>query len=200
LVVCRRGKERVEVQCHGGVAAVRSVVDALVAEGCRETAWQDWLRLSAADSMQAAAQFALADALTARTAAILLDQLNGALAAACRATIAAITAENWPLAAELVGQLLDRRDLGLHLTTPWRVVLAGPPNVGKSSLINALAGYERAIVSPVPGTTRDVVTLTTAIDGWPVELADTAGLRTTDDELESAGVQLAEATLAAPTS
>jgi len=196
LVVCRRGEERVEVHSHGGVAAVRAVVDALLAEGCRETAWHDWLRLSSADSMQAAAQIALADALTARTAAILLDQLNGALAAACHEAIAGITAENWPLAAELVGQLLHRRDLGLHLTTPWRVVLAGPPNVGKSSLINALAGYERAIVSPMPGTTRDVVTLATAIDGWPVELADTAGLRATDDELESAGVQLAEATLA----
>ena len=149
-----------------------------------------------ADATTCAAQIALADAVTARTAAILLDQLNGALAAACRAAIAAISASDWPRATELVGQLLDHRDLGLHLTTPWRVVLAGPPNVGKSSLINALAGYERAIVSPVPGTTRDVVTLTTAIDGWPVELADTAGLRATDDELESAGVRLAEAALA----
>ena len=79
----------------------------------------------------------------------------------------------------------------------WRVVIAGPPNVGKSSLINAMAGYERAIVSPLPGTTRDVVTLTTAIDGWPVQLADTAGLRASDDELESAGVKLAGAALAA---
>jgi tRNA modification GTPase len=74
-------------------------------------------------------------------------------------------------------------------------VIAGPPNVGKSSLINALGGYERAIVSPIPGTTRDVVTLTTAIDGWPIQLSDTAGLRETSDELESAGVQLAQAVL-----
>jgi tRNA modification GTPase len=84
----------------------------------------------------------------------------------------------------------------MHLTTPWRVVLVGAPNVGKSSLINALAGYDRAIVSPVPGTTRDVVTVTTAIDGWPVQLADTAGMRATVDELESAGVELAQAALA----
>jgi tRNA modification GTPase len=84
----------------------------------------------------------------------------------------------------------------MHLVAPWRVVFAGPPNVGKSSLINALAGYQRAIVSPTPGTTRDVVTLTTAIDGWPVELADTAGLRSTDDELEAAGVELAQSALA----
>ena len=211
LVVCRRGEERVEVHCHGGVAAVRAVVNGLVTTGCQEIAWQDWLRYESsrsrvspnlgfasagADATTCAAQIALADAVTARTAAILLDQLNGALAAACRAAIAAISASDWPQATELVGQLLDHRDLGMHLTTPWRVVLAGPPNVGKSSLINALAGYERAIVSPVPGTTRDIVTLTTAIDGWPVELADTAGLRATDDELESAGVRLAEEALA----
>jgi tRNA modification GTPase len=87
--------------------------------------------------------------------------------------------------------MLRWRELGLHLTRPWRVVLAGAPNVGKSSLINRLAGYERAIVSPHPGTTRDVVTMTTAIAGWPVELADTAGLRETADALESAGVALA---------
>ena len=71
----------------------------------------------------------------------------------------------------------------------------GAPNVGKSSLINALAGYERAIVSPTPGTTRDVVTVTTAIDGWPVQLSDTAGFRETQDELESAGIELATTTL-----
>jgi tRNA modification GTPase len=84
----------------------------------------------------------------------------------------------------------------LHLTVPWRVVLAGAPNVGKSSLVNAIAGYQRAIVSPIPGTTRDIVTVTTAIDGWPVLLADTAGLRRTHDELEPAGVELADTAIA----
>ena len=69
------------------------------------------------------------------------------------------------------------RSVGLRLVSGWRVVLAGRPNVGKSRLLNALAGYERAIVDPTPGTTRDVVTVRTALDGWPVELADTAGLR-----------------------
>jgi tRNA modification GTPase len=87
--------------------------------------------------------------------------------------------------------------LGLHLTQPWKVVIAGPPNVGKSSLINALLGYERAIVFDQPGTTRDVVTAHTALDGWPIQLADTAGLRASDDELESAGVERAIAQAAA---
>jgi tRNA modification GTPase len=92
--------------------------------------------------------------------------------------------------------LLACCDLGMHLTAPWRVVLTGRTNVGKSSLINSIAGFQRSIVSQQPGTTRDVVTTTTAIDGWPVELADTAGLRDAESELESAGVELATQTLA----
>ena len=73
-------------------------------------------------------------------------------------------------------QLLARAAIGLHLTEPWQVVIAGPPNVGKSSLINAILGYQRAIVFDQPGTTRDVVTALTALDGWPIEFSDTAGL------------------------
>jgi tRNA modification GTPase len=77
------------------------------------------------------------------------------------------------------------------------VVIAGPPNVGKSSLINALLGYQRAIVFDQPGTTRDVLTATTAIDGWPVELADTAGIREGDDAIETEGVARALAEIRA---
>ena len=87
-------------------------------------------------------------------------------------------------------------DFGLHLTRPWSVVLTGRPNVGKSSLINRLLGYERAIVFDQPGTTRDVVTGETALDGWPVLLADTAGLREGAEELEAAGMALARQRLA----
>ncbi len=67
-------------------------------------------------------------------------------------------------------------------------MLAGPPNVGKSSLINALLGFQRAIVFDQPGTTRDVLTTRTAIDGWPVVLADTAGLRLATDDVEGQGI------------
>ncbi len=67
----------------------------------------------------------------------------------------------------------------------------GAPNVGKSSLVNALAGYERSIVAPTPGTTRDVVTTNIAIDGWPIELADTAGLREATEALEGEGIDRA---------
>ncbi len=78
------------------------------------------------------------------------------------------------------------------LTEGVRVVLAGEPNVGKSSLMNRLLGDDRVIVSNTPGTTRDVVIAQTAIDGIPVTLVDTAGLRDTSDAIESAGVERAQ--------
>jgi tRNA modification GTPase len=89
--------------------------------------------------------------------------------------------------------LIQSASVGLKLVPGWRVALAGRPNVGKSRLLNALLGYDRAIVAPTPGTTRDVVATGTAFAGWPVELADTAGLRASDDPIESEGVARARA-------
>jgi tRNA modification GTPase len=205
LVVCRRSEDQIEVHCHGGGAAVEAIIDRLVAIGCQRISWQEWARQScgrvspkldiasaAADATTCAAEIALAEATTVSAAAILLDQIHGALSRAIRSALEAIAAADWRRAHEMLDGMLRWRELGLHLTRPWRVVIIGAPNVGKSSLINALAGFERAIVAPQPGTTRDVVTTTTAIAGWPVQLADTAGLRETSDELESAGVSLAE--------
>ena len=85
----------------------------------------------------------------------------------------------------------------MHLVEPWRLVIAGPPNAGKSSLINALVGYRRAIVHDRPGTTRNAVGACTAFDGWPVEFIDTAGLRATADPLENAGIDRAAEQIAA---
>jgi tRNA modification GTPase len=69
-----------------------------------------------------------------------------------------------------------------------KVVIAGQPNAGKSSLLNALAGAELAIVTPIPGTTRDVVSQTIQIEGVPLHVVDTAGLRDSDDEVETIGI------------
>jgi tRNA modification GTPase len=111
--------------------------------------------------------------------------------------LAATRNGEWHAAALGLDEVLAYRELGRHLSTPWRVVIAGPANVGKSSLLNAIAGFQRAIVSPLPGTTRDVVTLTTAVDGWPVQLADTAGFRVPEGPIEAAGIELATSAIAA---
>lgn len=188
VVVCRTAPQRVEVHCHGGRAAVVAIVAALVSVGFQEVDWRDWLSTTETDLLAAEARTALAEARTQHTAAILLDQYRGALRQAIEAIRQDLLAQRLGDAQRQIDALLQRADLGLHLAAPWRVVLAGRPNVGKSSLINALVGYQRAIVHDMPGVTRDVVTAATALDGWPVELADTAGVRESDDALEAAGV------------
>ncbi len=191
LLVCRRNENRLEIHCHGGRAAVAAIIEALVQRGCRAGDWRQWVQASVADPLAAAAHVALAQATTERAAVILWDQASGALRRAVDELAALISAGDAQLALARVNVLLEFAAVGQHLIKPWNVVLAGRPNVGKSSLINALVGYQRAIVHVTPGTTRDVVTAAAAIDGWPVELADTAGLRLGADPLETAGIQLA---------
>jgi tRNA modification GTPase len=196
LVVGLVGADEVEVHCHGGLAAAEAILAALVATGCQRETWQERAEAGQRDPIAAAALIALAEARTERTAAILLDQYHGALRNALAECLAALPSGP-SRSAQILTELLSRSKLGLHLTRPWRVVIAGAPNVGKSTLINALLGYQRAIVFDQPGTTRDVLTATTAIDGWPVELADTAGLRASGDAIEAAGVDRALGMIAA---
>ncbi|HJZ54434.1 MAG TPA: GTPase, partial [Gemmataceae bacterium] len=137
----------------------------------------------------------LAAAPTLRTASILLDQLQGAFERAVRTILAHLESGHPEGAANPLAELARFAPVGRQLVEPWKVVIAGPPNVGKSSLVNALAGYQRSVVSEVAGTTRDVVTVPVAFDGWPVELADTAGLRDAAG-LEAEGVERAKRFLA----
>jgi tRNA modification GTPase len=196
LIVCRRAADQIEIHCHGGLAAVRAVTEQLCELACQPMNWQDWLGRTVADPIRAAAQIALAEAPTARTAAILLDQFHGALGAIMRQAMDGAAVGDWSATIKSLDAAIMHRAVGLRLTTPWQVVIAGRPNVGKSSLMNALVGYQRAIVCDLPGTTRDVVGATTAIDGWPVHFSDTAGLHDTADELEAAGIERANAALA----
>lgn len=196
VIIVRGNNGALEVHCHGGAAAVARIVDAMVAAGCRQLPWTEWIAEDRRDPIAVDAEIALAQAPTRRTAAILLDQRNGALAQAVHEIRIAIEHGDGDRGHQLLNTLIERAAIGLHLTEPWQVAIAGRPNVGKSSLINALVGYQRAIVFDQPGTTRDVLTAETAIDGWPVRLTDTAGIRATRDELEAEGVSRARQQLA----
>lgn len=193
VVIGRAGAEpEVEIHCHGGPAPVALVIEALVAAGAERRQPIAWVRHDARSLIAAEALVELARAPTLRTAEILLEQSQGSLERELAEI--ALRVESDPAAAiEAVERLRARARVGLRLITGWSVALAGRPNVGKSRLLNALAGYDRAIVDPAPGTTRDVVTVRTALDGWPVEIADTAGLRDAVDAIESAGIALARA-------
>lgn len=188
VVLCRTGDDAVEITCHGGAAAVARILEDAAGRGFRVEAAR-WVAACSEDGRPVAEQHTpvwrpLTHARTQRTAEMLLEQMTA-----------------WPLFMEslsqrpreearaLIDDALAWSEFGRHLTVPWSVVLCGRPNVGKSSLMNALAGFTRSIVSEQAGTTRDRVTLETAIDGWPVRITDTAGVRETSDTIELAGVE-----------
>jgi tRNA modification GTPase len=191
VVVCRNNADAWEVHCHGGDAAPRAIVQSLLDRGARRIAWRDWLQQQSADRLAGQARIALASARTSRTAAVLLDQYRGALRRGLEEVAGDVEASRWLNARKRLLGIQQYADVGIHLTRCWRVVIAGRANVGKSSLANALLGFERAIVYDQPGTTRDVLRWSTALDGWPIELIDTAGLRPTTNVVESAGMQRA---------
>lgn len=196
VVLCRKKEDELEIQCHGGDAAVCRILDDLTGRGARVLSWRE---LQAAQHGVFCTELidALARATTMRTAAILLEQQTGVLKREIE-TLRGIewSAEGRLKVARALESLVGWGRFGSHLTTPWSVVLAGRPNAGKSSLINTLVGYQRAIVFDQPGTTRDVVTAETALDGWPVQLADTAGIRDDASELEAAGIERAQVRIA----
>jgi tRNA modification GTPase len=193
VVLTARSPLDLELHGHGGREVVRLVRDLLSQRGLKECSWPQLLAYRGLDALSVQAAAALTRATTVRTASILLDQMHGAFRAAVSTILASLECANPALG--LLEELAGRAPLGRRLTTPWRVVVAGAPNVGKSSLVNALAGYQRSVVAPTPGTTRDLVTVRLAI-GWPVELVDTAGLREQTEALEEQGIELAKRQLA----
>lgn len=198
VVVCRVTPSALEIHCHGGDAAVRRIQSDLQQVGCDVVDWREQLEATT-DSLESEFAEKLSRATTWRTADLLNEQASGLLRNRLEELIRSLTESEkgetnqstMTAVRSQLDELLSWAQFGLHLSQPWNVVLTGRPNVGKSSLINALLGYQRAIVFDQPGTTRDVVTAETAFDGWPVLLADTAGLRETTEELEAAGIALA---------
>jgi len=193
LVVVKT-KFGLEIHCHGGDAASAAIVDDLVHSGCESVQQQAW-RLLHCDRWQAETETAICAATTTRTAGLLLKALQNQTTALAELS-AKIAGQQIPAAVADIEHALSWADFGISLTTPRSVVFCGHPNVGKSSLVNAIAGFQRAIVNSQAGTTRDVLSQSTAIDGWPIELKDTAGLRVSEDRVEALGIEKAKQEIA----
>jgi len=212
------------LQGHGGDVAPREVLRMVLAAGARLAEPGEFTRRAflngRLDLTQAEAVMDLVQARTARAAQVAQAQLAGQLGSrisACYEGVAALCAEveaRLDFDAEELPQRIHSEDVAraeqLHseiasLLSTWRegellrrgalVVIGGCPNAGKSSLMNALLNRERAIVSPHPGTTRDTIEETVELDGIPLRLVDTAGLRQTTCLVEQEGVKRAEQVL-----
>jgi tRNA modification GTPase len=222
------GEDLVELHLHGGRAVVAAVETALAKQpGLRRADPGEFTRRALTNGrIDLAEAEGLGDLLTAETELqrrAALSMADGALSrriAGWRAALLGLAAQleaslDFSDEADVSPALLDdvRRaaqsvasDIAAVLATPTverlrdgvRVVLAGPPNSGKSSLLNALAQREAAIVSPIAGTTRDRIEVSVARDGIPFVITDTAGLRsTTDDAIERIGIARADEAIAA---
>jgi len=194
LIVVRTSELTWEIQCHGGSVAVDRIcrdlqddgaVDASHAADAAKTAeHEDVQRL-----VHRVVQNRLMYARSRKTVGLILAQTSNSLCSDLK-VLQDLQTRDTSAATAIRQRLCEWQDVADHLTEPWRVVLAGPPNVGKSSLMNAIAGMDRSIVCDQPGTTRDVVEVDTVIEGWPFRFIDTAGLRaSTTDHIEELGIQ-----------
>jgi tRNA modification GTPase len=216
------GEDCAELHVHGGPAVVEAVVEALAARGLRLAEPGEFTRRAfesgKLDLAQAEGVADLIDAETEAQRRQALGQLEGALSqaqgrwrealtealAVLEAAVdfpdeevpADVAARAWPILAALIGDLqaaVKDADRGERVRQGYRIALIGAPNAGKSTLLNALAGREAAIVTAQPGTTRDVIEVPLVLGGYKALLADTAGLRASSDEIEAEGVRRAKA-------
>lgn len=220
------GEDTVEITCHGSNLVAATVVAALLRHGARAAEPGEFTRRAFLNGKLDLTQAeAVAEVIQSATAASLRgarNRLNGALGARvtelreqllnCAALVELeldFAEEDVELApgAEIAARVAEARGAIAAMLATFRtgrmlrdgahVVLAGPPNVGKSSLLNRLAQESRALVTAVPGTTRDVIREDLDLHGVPVRLHDTAGLRATDETVERLGVERSIATIAA---
>lgn len=219
------GEDVVEISCHGGPAVKRAILEMLIAAGCRLADPGEFSKRAfmngKIDLVQAEAIMDLIGSESARQVGAAYAHLKGQLSTAYRHVADALyrqmaavelilefpehEAHEEAIATLLVtiaatkcelADLAETYRRGRLIAEGARVVIYGEPNVGKSSMLNALVGRDRAIVTDIPGTTRDTIEYTTEIAGYKVTLIDTAGVRQTADPIEREGVKRSEAALA----
>ena len=218
------GEESVEVHCHGGAAAAQRCLELFLSCGARMAQPGEFTRRAFTsgrlDLAQAEAVLGVIRARSDEALASSERSLQGDLSRRVRALADQLTALRAELEvridypeeieedeaadlklgvariAEELTKLIDRCRVGAMLDSGLRVAIVGRPNVGKSSLLNALCGSERAIVTEHPGTTRDTVEARLVHRGMPICFVDTAGIRAADGEVERMGIERARSAAA----
>ena len=219
------GDDTVEFSTHGGYLIPSTIVAALISSGARQASPGEFTRRAVLngklDILQAEAVGDLVDARSHAMQRTALGQLDGGLSRrllSLRDDLIGLEAliaydvdfpeeDDGPIPRMRIDQavegiassldaLLSTAPAGEVIRDGAVVVIAGPPNVGKSSLFNALLGRSRAIVTEIPGTTRDALEAVIDSGKWPLRLVDTAGLRDTEDRIERLGIEVSERYLA----